>query len=121
MWVPEACLQSDTKRYTYNFDECVHGVCGCSEMAQFLEGLETLHVGSLLKLNPSVLSQLYTYSSHQVTARDLSHLLVPVYSPCGSNAREEEEILNWNYYLQDLEGKSYKEFSKVHVFNSQLG
>ena len=76
------------------------------EMAQFQEGLDTLHVASLLKLHPSTIEQLFTYSCRQVTAHDLIHLLIPVYSPRGSNAREEEEaiILNWNDYLQDLEG-----------------
>ena len=76
------------------------------EMAQFQEGMDTLLVGSLIKLHHSLLKQLFTYSSHQVTAQDLIYLLVPAYSSRGSNAREEEEaiMLNWNDYLQDLEG-----------------
>ena len=76
------------------------------EMAQFMEGLNVLQIGYLLKLYPYMLKQLFVYSSHQVTAQDLSRLLRPVYSPPGSNAREEEEavMLNWNDYLQDLEG-----------------
>lgn len=66
------------------------------EMTQFLEGLDTLRIGSLLK-------------THQFTARDLGHLMLPIYSPLGSNRREEKEaiVLNWNDYLQDLEGRSY--------------
>ena len=79
------------------------------EMAQFQEGMDTLLVGSLIKLHHSLLKQLFTYSSHQVTAQDLIYLLVPAYSSRGSNAREEEEaiMLNWNDYLQDLEGDRY--------------
>ena len=77
-----------------------------NEMSQFLEGLDALHVGSLIKVHPLLLKQLFTYSATQVTSQDLRQLLVPVYSPRGSNAREEEEavMLNWNYYLQDIEG-----------------
>ena len=76
------------------------------EMDQFLEGLDTLGVASLLKQYPSALRQLFMYSSRRVTAQDLTQLLLPVYSPHGSNAREEEEavMLNWNDYVQDLEG-----------------
>ena len=33
------------------------------EMAQFQEGLDTLHVTSLLKLHPSTIEKLFTYSS----------------------------------------------------------
>ena len=76
------------------------------EMAQFQEGLDMLLVGSLIKLQPSLLKLLFTHSPHQVSAQDLINLLVPSYSPNGSNAREEEEavMLNFNDYVQDLEG-----------------
>lgn len=42
-----------------------------------------------------------------ITGEDLAQLLVPLYSPKGSNAREEKEaiMLNWTYYLQDIDGK----------------
>lgn len=52
------------------------------------------------------MKQIFTSSLSPVTATDLSNLLVPMYSPKGSNAREEEEalMLNWSYYLQDIEG-----------------
>ena len=42
----------------------------------------------------------------KVTAKYLADLLKPAFSPHGHNQREDEEavILNWNDYLQDIEG-----------------
>ena len=76
------------------------------EMTQFLEDLDTLNIGSLLKHHLSAVEQLFTYTSNLVSARDLFHLLVPVYLPHSSNVREDEEavMMNWNGYFQDLEG-----------------
>lgn len=88
------------------------------ETNQFLNGFETLNVGSLIKRHPAAMKQLLTYVPCQVTARELMDLLVPMYSPRGSNRREEEEciILNWNDYLQDLEGDGQISPSNVLSF-----
>ena len=59
------------------------------EMAQFLEGLDTLHIASLMKVHPSAMRQLFTHTSAHVTSRELAELLVPIFSPRGSNVRED--------------------------------
>lgn len=90
-----------------DIQEIVRTVCMVlRETNQFMEGLHTLIIRSLLRLHPAMMKQLFTYVSSQLMAQDLMGLLVPVYSPWGSNRREEEEsiILNCNDYLQDLEG-----------------
>ena len=75
-------------------------------MVQFLQGLDSLHIASLMKVHPTQL--LFTYSSAQVTARDLARMLAPLFSPQGSNTREKEEavVLNWNDYLEENDDTS---------------
>ena len=45
-------------------------------------------------------------STIHVTPYDLDKLFLPLFSPEGSNAREEEEalILNWKDYIYEAEG-----------------
>lgn len=114
-FVPESGFLKPTVQVTPNdVPEIFRSVCleyvivrSICEMTQFLEGLQTLDVATLIKQHPSIMRQVFTSNTLPVTARDLTNLLVPVYSPVGSNAREEEEaiMLNWNYYLQDIQGK----------------
>ena len=51
--------------------------------------------------------KLFTHSTSTLTSHQLETLMVPIYSPRGSNTREEEEavMMNWIYYLQDIEGE----------------
>ena len=77
------------------------------EITQFIEGLQTIGIATLIKRHPLVLKKLFVYDgTAKVTAQYLSELLVPILSPRGHNHREEEEavVLNWRDYLQDIEG-----------------
>ena len=62
------------------------------KIAQFLEGLNTLGIASLMKVHPSSLKQLFLYNPSPVSAQ-VADLLVPAFSPRGSNIREEEEAV----------------------------
>ena len=77
------------------------------KIAQFIEGLQTLEIATLIKHHTLVLKKLFIHdATTKVTAQYLSELFVPMLSPRGHNQREEEEavVLNWRDYLQDTEG-----------------
>ena len=78
------------------------------EIAQFIEGLETLGIATLLRRHPRCLKKLLVHdpSEARVTVQYLSRLLSPILSPRGHNRREQEEaaLLTWSEYLQDIEG-----------------
>ena len=67
------------------------------KIAQFLEGLNTLGIASLIKVHPFSLKQLFLYNPSPVSAQEVADLLIPAFSPRGSNIREEEEavFMNW--------------------------
>ena len=73
---------------------------------QFSEGLDSLRLLQLMKSQPSLLKSLFVYQPQTITAGKIQDLLIPDYKPRESNQREEEEavVMNWNEYLQDLEG-----------------
>ena len=77
-----------------------------SEINQFQDGLNVLGISDLVKVHPNVLRELFVYDHKTFTAADLDELLLPVFSPIGSNAREKEEavILNWKDYVFEAEG-----------------
>ena len=78
------------------------------EISQFIQGLETLQIATLLRRHPRCLRKLFVNdpSEARVTAQYLSRLLSPVLSPHGHNQREKEEavLLAWSDYIQDMEG-----------------
>ena len=72
------------------------------EIGQFIEGLQTVGIATLMKRHPLVIKKLFVYNgAANVTAQYLSELLVPIFSPRGHNQREEEEavVLNWRDYI----------------------
>ena len=77
-----------------------------SEINQFQDGLNVLGISDLVKAHPNVLRELFVHDHKTFTAADLDKLLLPVFSPIGSNAREKEEsvILNWKDYIFEAEG-----------------
>lgn len=74
---------------------------------QFIEGLETLGIHSLIKKHPESFFTLFCGKAdqHPLTADDFLSLFQPDYAPSSSNDRETEEalILNWNDFMQDVE------------------
>ena len=73
-----------------------------SEISQF-QGLNVLGVSDLIKAHPSILREAFVHSDKEFTASDLDELFLLVFSPAGSNAREKEEaiIFNWKgYYFE---------------------
>ena len=79
-----------------------------AEIQQFIDGLNVLSIGTLLKSHPERFKEMFLYSPTAVTAHDLDKLFIPQLSPRGSNAREKEEaiVLNWKDYIYE-EGKRY--------------
>ena len=74
-----------------------------SEINQFQDGLNVLSISDLVKARPNVLHELFV---HDRKTSDLDKVLLPVFSPIGSNAREKKEsvILNWKDYIFKAEG-----------------
>ena len=63
---------------------------------QFIDGLNVLDIGRLIKSHPTQFKKLFVYSSKVVTAHNLDQLFLPILSPIGSNAREKEEAVVLN-------------------------
>ena len=99
------------------------------EIVQFLEGLNTLGIATLIKVHPSSMKQLFLYDPSPVSSQEVADLMVPVFSPRGSNIREEEEavFMNWNDYLHsagvmrncNLFFRLHKHESKQYVIQGQ--
>ena len=65
------------------------------EIAQFIEGLETLGIAILLRRQPRCLKKLLVHdpSEAHVTVQYLSRLLSPILSPRGHNRRNRRRLL----------------------------
>ena len=60
------------------------------EIAQFIDGLQTIGIATLIKRHPLTLKKLFIHdATTKVTAQYLSELLVPILSPRGHNQRED--------------------------------
>lgn len=80
-----------------------------AEIQQFMDGLDVLGIGALLKSYPECFKEMFIHTPKVVTAHDLDKLFIPQFSPHGSNIREKEEaiVLNWKDYIYEAEGKGY--------------
>lgn len=96
-------------------DDIIQTVCtefllkrSAAEIQQFIDGLNALDIGRLIKSHPTQFKELFVYNSKVVTPHDLDILFLPILSPSGSNAREREEavVLNWKDYIYESEGKT---------------
>ena len=96
-------------------NEIIQTVCtelllvrSAAEIQQFIDGLNVLDIGRLIKSHPTQFKKLFVYSSKVVTAHNLDQLFLPILSPIGSNAREKEEavVLNWKDYIYESKGKT---------------
>ena len=64
------------------------------EIDQFIEGLQTVGIATLMKRHPLVIKKLFVYDgAANVTAQYLSELLVPIFSPRGHNQRRRRRQL----------------------------
>ena len=125
---------------TRDIPEITEAVCieylimkSINELNQFQEGLNILGVSDLIKDHPASCHELFVHCSKTVTPHDIDELFLPLFSPEGSNAREDEEalILNWKDYIYEAEGylaaicytfKSCLLFYRVRSqFNSDIG
>ena len=121
-------LESEEYDFRYNLGvaEQVHMVCIeerdaiCTHMAkhfaiyrvkgeldQILCGLsETLGVLELIRSDPIMRCLLVPSEKAPLSADFILDMLVPVYSPQGSNRREQEEglVMKWFHFLQCIEG-----------------
>ena len=77
-----------------------------NELNQFQEGLNVLGLSNLIKDHPGSCRELFVDCSKNITPYDLDKLFLPLFSPEGSNAREDKEalILNWKDYIYEAEG-----------------
>ena len=80
-----------------------------AEIQQFMDGLNVLGIGTLLKSFPECFKEMFVHTLKAVTAHDLDKIFIPQFSPRGSNIREKEEaiVLNWKDYIYEAEGKGY--------------
>ena len=90
---------------------CLHFVIytAKSELDQLREGLEVLNLLSVMQSNSTLFMPLFVGSNRpQLTADSLLGLFkVKSWSPAGSNSRECEEavIFNWENYVRETEGR----------------
>lgn len=78
-----------------------------AELDQIREGFKILKFDDFVGSNPHLLRPLFLLSGRpKVTAQVLLELFHTNWSLLGSNrrCREEEIIMNWNYYVAELEG-----------------
>ena len=83
-----------------------------AELDDIKHGLEdVLHFGDIIKSHPALLKPLFVSSGRvKLTVSSFLSLFKINYSPEGSNTRESEEdaMLQFNYYIEELEGKLAK-------------
>lgn len=87
---------------------CLHyAVLGSlAELEQLKRGLQTAQLATLLDKHTNLFKELFLHSKKLITADFIQDLFIPHYSERGSNNRvkEEEIVMNWISYLQELEG-----------------
>ena len=80
-----------------------------AELDDIKHGLEdVLHFGDIMHSHPTLLKPLFVSSGRsKLSANSFLSLFKINYSPQGSNMRESEEdvMLHFNYYIEELEGK----------------
>ena len=98
---------------TIDIPEIIEAVCmeylimkSINELSQFQEGLNVLGLSNRIKDHPASCHELFVDCSKNITPYDLDKLFLPLFSPEGSNAQEDEEalILNWKDYIYEAEG-----------------
>lgn len=74
-------------------------------MDQFIEGLKMAGLKENIQESPRSMKALFVFCATGVTVAEFRSLVNPAYSPSGSNKRDEEEqtIIWWHDYLDDLE------------------
>ena len=74
-----------------------------NELSQFVEGLDVLGIGNLVKAHCLQFKELFVHNPKVVTGHDLDKLFLPLLSSEGSNLREKEEalVMNWKEYIYD--------------------
>ena len=72
-----------------------------AEIQQFIDGLNALDIGRLIKSHPTQFKELFEYNSKVVTPHDLDLLFLPILPLIGSNSQEKEKavVLNWKDYI----------------------
>ena len=92
---------------------CLHFVIHSakSELDQLKEGMQTLNLLSTMQSHPQLFLPLLTISNKKGISADelISLFKVKQWSPEGSNDRESEEavIFNWQYYIRETAGKAF--------------
>ena len=78
-----------------------------AELDDLAKGLGELGILSLLRKHPVTMRALFVATHDILTAEIVQDLFKPDYSPSGSNQREREEeiIMYWINFLQEIEGK----------------
>lgn len=81
-----------------------------AELDQIQLGFQVLDFDKLIAANSLLLKPLFIAAGRQLlTAAAILGLFFINWSPQGSNRRDQEEeiILHWNYYVEDLEGEQH--------------
>lgn len=106
--MPSSALTVQDKNYLIQCF-CLHYTVYAqkAELDQIRDGFKILEFDGLVRETGSMLRPLFLCSGRpKVTAQGLLELFEVNFSLQGSNrrSREEEVVLNWNYYVSDLEG-----------------
>ena len=92
-----------------------------AELDDIGSGLDdVLEFGQLIRTHPTLFKPLFVASGRTKLHADIFLSLFDIdYSPRGSNQREREEevMLNFNYYIQEFESKYYYTSAKIIQLN----
>ena len=81
-----------------------------AQVNQFIEGLKLNGLLECIRQHPYEASKLFIYENNQISGEELDDLLVPLFAKSGSNKRELEERVSFNFtrYLEDVDDAEFK-------------
>lgn len=81
-----------------------------AEVNQFIEGLKLNGLLECMRQHPYEARKLFIYENNQISGEELDDLLVPLFAKPGSNKRELEERVSFNFtrYLEDVNDAEVK-------------
>ena len=81
-----------------------------AQVNQFIEGLKLNGLLECMRQHPYEARKLFIYENNQISGEELDDLLVPLFAKSGSNKRELEERVSFNFtrYLEDVNDAKVK-------------
>lgn len=96
---------SDCRRIVQSISRYFTVVRVKAQIDQMLDGMNALGIGELIRSNPRTIHKLFMTQPEPITPDSLLNLFRTMFSPEGSNRREDEEqvIMYWVNFLEIIE------------------